>query len=238
MSACAWSAENATKAFLHTFKMVSGSVSCLCQGFTYLILVILQGKREKEPNVAEFIAAFAAGKSAQFMVMACEGCAGSASLALGAAAHQTGGRAVCILKGHKELQASRKALGQYADSIEFITGNVHSLLLNDYQDADFVLIDCKMDDHKQLLQAAQKGLLNKNAVLVGYNANHCNPWMADLKAHFLPIGEGLLVTRTVESEADKFHKDGKKSRWVVEIDKLTGEEHVYRVTSPKGSPIS
>lgn len=165
------------------------------------------------------------------MVMACAGCAGSTTLALGAAAHQTGGRAVCILRGHKELTDSRKALGQYADSIELVTGDVHSLLLHNYQDADFVLIDCKMDDHKQLLQAAQRGLLHKDALLVGYNANHSGPWMADLKAHFLPIGEGLLYTRV--AEVDKFHDGGKKSRWVVKIDKFTGEEHAYRVISPK-----
>lgn len=145
---------------------------------------------------------------------------------------------MCILKGHKELKDSRKALGQYADSLEFVTGNVHSLLFHDYQDADFLLIDCKMDGHRQLLQDAQRGLLHKDAVLVGYSANHSNPWLADLKAHFLPIGDGLFVSKIVKAETDKFRKDGKKSRWVVEIDKFTGEEHVYRVPSHKVSLIS
>lgn len=197
---------------------------------------VFQGKKRgnlaKEPNVAEFIAALAAGKNAQLMVMACAGNAGSTTLALGAAAHQTGGRAICILKGYKELHASRKALERYSDAIEFVIGDPKTLLLsNDYQDADFVLIDCKMDDHKQLWLAAKKVLHHKDALVVGYNAVHSSPRMPDLKAHFLPIGNGLLVSRL--SMEDKYRDGcGKKSRWVVKVDALTGEEHVYRITSP------
>ncbi|KAF5207348.1 Peptidyl-trna hydrolase ict1 protein [Thalictrum thalictroides] len=56
-----WSAENATKAYLRTLKM---------------------GKRNKQPDVAEFVSALAAGNSAQLMVDVCSGIAGATTLAL------------------------------------------------------------------------------------------------------------------------------------------------------------
>ncbi|XP_027108913.2 uncharacterized protein [Coffea arabica] len=208
-----WSAEHATKAYLQTLKM---------------------GKRGKEPNVSEYIAALAAGNNSQLMVMVCAGSAGSTALALGAAARETGGCAVCILPGLDELHASRKALGCYAEFIELVVGDdARSLLLNEYQDADFVLVDCKMDEHESILLAAQKCLHQKKACLVGYNAIHCEPWIDSFKAHLLPIGGGLLVTRlpsSSSSPAEKFRGAGKKGNWVVKVDKITGEEHVYRTT--------
>lgn len=203
--------------------------------------IILQGKRGKEPNVTEFIAALAAGNNAQLMVIVCADSAGSTALALGAAAQETGGHAVCILPGLKELHASRKALGCYADFIELVVGDARSLLINDYQYADFVLVDCKMDDHQSILVALQKCLYQKKAFLVGYNAIHCEPRVDGLKSHFLPIGEGLLVTRisssSSSSAADKFRGARKKGRWVVKVDKITGEEHVYRTTFPNHDQI-
>ncbi|KAK4350764.1 hypothetical protein RND71_030077 [Anisodus tanguticus] len=49
------------------------------------------GKRGTKPNGAEFISALAAGNSAQIMVVACANVADSTTLALVAAAQQTGG---------------------------------------------------------------------------------------------------------------------------------------------------
>ncbi|KAL2553015.1 hypothetical protein Fot_06634 [Forsythia ovata] len=205
-----WSAENATKAYLRTLKM---------------------GNRRKEPNTVEFIAALAAGNNAQLMVMACAAAAGSATLSLVAAAHQTGRRAVCILRGLKELHASRKTLGPYVDFVEFVMGDAWILLQNDYKFADFVLIDCKMDEYKAVFVAAQRAMSKKGGLVVGYNALYCSElWWRDLnlKPHFLPIGEGLMVGKITENEKVK-----KKSHWVVEVDKCTGEEHFYRITSPQ-----
>ncbi|CAA2991648.1 Hypothetical predicted protein [Olea europaea subsp. europaea] len=205
-----WSAKNATEAFLRTLKM---------------------GKRRMEPNTVEFIAALAAGNNAQLMVMACAATAGSATLSLVAAAHQTGGRAVCILRGLNELDASRKTLDRYADLVEFAIGDAWILLQNHYKFADFVIVDCKMDEYKAVLVAAQEGMNKKGGLIVGYNALNCSGlWWGNLslKPHFLPIGEGLMVIKIPENEKVK-----KKSHWVIEVDKCTGEEHVYRITSPK-----
>nr|XP_016481763.1 PREDICTED: uncharacterized protein LOC107802725 isoform X2 [Nicotiana tabacum] len=104
-----WSAENATNAFLKTLKM---------------------GERGKAPDVTEFISAMAAGNNAQLMVMACSGHPGSALLGLVAAAHQTGGRVICILRRQQDMHAAKKALlGDYANFVEFVIGEDVKTLL-------------------------------------------------------------------------------------------------------------
>ncbi|KAK8997845.1 hypothetical protein V6N11_012382 [Hibiscus sabdariffa] len=185
-----WSAENATKAYLRALNM---------------------GRRGKEPDVAEFISAIAAGNNAQLMVMTCANVAGSTALALVAAAHQTGGRVVCILNSLDRYEASKSALGNYGDY------------------------------HKTVLKAAQEGAKHGGgALIVGYNALHKGPAVCScidgFKTYFLPIGEGLLVIRkgelSLSSKAGNRVNSRNRSRWVVKIDKWTGEEHVFRITSP------
>ncbi|XP_068669597.1 uncharacterized protein [Aristolochia californica] len=208
----AWSAESATKAYLQALKM---------------------GKRSKEPDVSEFISALAAGNSAQLMVEACDGAAGATTLALVAAARETGGRLVCILPGLHELQQSKEALGDEASEVEFVVGDASTLLLSDYQGADFVLIDCDLDGHEEILEAAQLGRKQEGVVVVGYNAFHSGKWQTSWKSVLLPIGDGLQVV-TIKAAARKTngHGGARRSRWVVRVDTCTGEEHVYRVTNP------
>ncbi|KAH0726350.1 hypothetical protein KY290_002174 [Solanum tuberosum] len=212
-----WSAENATNAFLTTLKM---------------------GERGKAPDVTEFISAMAGGNNSQLMVMACTGHPGSALLGLGlvAAAHQTGGRVVCILRSEEEMHAIKETLilGDYAKIVEFVIGDdVKTLLASNYEGADFVLIDCKLEDFQQVFEAAQQGVNVKSAFIVGYNALQEGPKLSfDHKGYFLPIGEGLLVSKIRVSQGKNIG-GGRRSHWVVEVDECTGEEHLYRVsTSP------
>ncbi|KAK4738635.1 hypothetical protein R3W88_002332 [Solanum pinnatisectum] len=205
-----WSAENATNAFLTTLKM---------------------GERGKAPDVTEFISAMAGGNNSQLMVMACTGHPGSVLLGLVAAAHQTGGRVVCILRSEEEMHAIK---GDYAKFVEFVIGDdVKTLLASNYEGADFVLIDCKLEDFQQVFEAAQQGVSVKSAFIVGYNALHEGPKLSfDHKGYFLPIGEGLLVSKIRVSQGKNIG-GGRRSHWVVEVDECTGEEHLYRVsTSP------
>ncbi|XP_059459202.1 uncharacterized protein LOC132188691 [Corylus avellana] len=198
-----WSAENATKAYLCALKMA---------------------KIGKEPDVAEFISAIAAGNNAQLMVMICASIAGSTALALVAAAHQTGGRVVCILSSLDELHASKKALGPYANCAEFAVGDARTLLLDDYKGADFVLIDCHINEHKGVFFAAKKSAKHDGALIVGYNALHKGSWWSELNTHFLPIGKGLLVTRIAATNAAS---SPKRSRWVVKVDKYVHRRGAY-----------
>lgn len=239
-----WSVENATKAYLRALKMVTKthiSPLMLCMYVcTYLFWMcfVLQGKGGKEPDVSEFISAMAAGNNAQLMVMTCSGVAGSTALALIAAARQTGGKVVCILNSLDDYVASKTALGSYGGSLTFVIGDA-KMVLNDYETADFVLIDCNIDCHKEVLKAAQEGTKhNRGALIVGYNALHkghvWNNIVDEFKSHFLPIGDGLLVIRKAPTSksAGGGCNSRKRSRWVVKIDRWTGEEHVFRITSP------
>lgn len=167
------------------------------------------------------------------MVVACSSIAVSTTLALVAAAHETGGRVVCILSGVlDDIDESKKSLGRYANCIEFVKGDAQNLLIGDYKGADFVLIDCNIDidGRKNVFRAAQESVMHGSAggVIVGYNAPHKGSW-SGFETHFLPIGEGLLVTRIAENSDVGGRR--KRSRWIVTVDKCTGEEHVFRVTS-------
>lgn len=176
------------------------------------------------------------------MVMVSSSFVASTTLALVAAAHQTGGRVVCIiLNGHDAVNSSKDVLGSYANSIEFVAGDAQNLLINEYKGADFVLIDCNIDIHKGIFRAAQESPKQGGGVMiVGYNAQHKGSW-SEFNTQFLPIGDGLLVTRLTayqkvgdgdgDGNGDGVVKGRRRSRWVVTVDESTGEEHVFRITT-------
>ncbi|KAF5731661.1 hypothetical protein HS088_TW18G00345 [Tripterygium wilfordii] len=125
-----------------------------------------------------------------------------------------------------------------------VRDDARTLLLNEYKGADFVVIDCDMDDYKGLFGAAKEGLKdhgNVKGVVVGYNALHKESWCEggseeeEENTHFLPIGDGLLVTKIGGSGKVRGGHGGckRRSRWVVKVDECTGEEHVFRITSQK-----
>ncbi|KAL2920535.1 hypothetical protein RDABS01_012026 [Bienertia sinuspersici] len=201
--------------------------------------MILQERKEKEPNAAEFISALAAGNNAQVMVAACaQKMVTPNLLALISAAHQTGGQITCIFPTREELQSSKRALKSDAKFVNFIIGDAKELLLNEYKNADFLLIDCNLKDYDTVMKGMHLMRREKNGVILGYNA-FCkgSSWQwSGLRTHLLPIGEGLLITRigaNVCRDAIKGEKVVRKSNWIVKVDKCTGEEHVFRVRSPQ-----
>lgn len=167
------------------------------------------------------------------MVVACANIADSTTLALVAAAQQTGGRVICILRGIEELHLSKMALGTNSSHLEFALANSESLemvLPNYYKDADFIAVDCNIQNHEEILGSLQKNTRNKSSIVLGYNAFCKESWRSSsLRTQLLPIGEGLLLTRI----AAKPKKDSDRGHWIVKVDKCTGEEHVYRVKSPR-----
>ncbi|CAH8387738.1 unnamed protein product [Eruca vesicaria subsp. sativa] len=235
-----WSAENATKAYLSTLKT---------------------DQRTKEPNVAEFISALAAGNNARKIAVACAGAANADILvALIAAANQTRGQVVCVLRGIEELIISKKMLEpSEIHQIHFVVGeSSDNTLINDhFGEADFVLVDCNLENHQEIVRKIvnhhEENARTGVAVVVGYNAFSRGSWRFSdgRKTQFLPIGEGLLVTRVNDNgnynqtkmmmnknNHHHHHQDYvRKSHWVVKIDKCTGEEHVFRVRVPRGEAI-
>ncbi|XP_071728648.1 uncharacterized protein [Rutidosis leptorrhynchoides] len=219
-----WSAENATEAYIKTMQMC---------------------KKVNEPDVAEFISAIAAGNNAQLIVVTCASTAGSTVLGLIAATHQTGGRLICIVKGQEELKSSKQTLGSHANHVEFIVGKAQNLLLDEYKSADFVVIDCNLENHEGILEAIQQHKRGKSTIVLGYNAYWKDSWVwSRLNSQLLPIGEGLLLMRVAGKCEDGDRRNGahgdcgggakRTSHWVVKVDKSTGEEHVFRVRSNGG----
>lgn len=224
-----------------------------------------QDHRSKEPNVAEFISALSAGNNAKKIAVACAGAANADILvALIAAANQTRGRVVCVLRGIEELIISQKMLEPTEiHQIHFVVGesNDNALINDHFGEADFVLVDCNLDNHQEIVtkivhhheENARNGGGSGVAVVVGYNAFSRGSWRFSdgRKTQFLPIGEGLLVTRVNDNSNynqkmmmmnknnhhHHHHEHVRKSHWVVKVDKCTGEEHVFRVRVPRGEAI-
>lgn len=132
-------------------------------------------------------------------------------------------------------------LGHDACNIEFLIGEAQALLLNEFTEADFILIDCNLDNHEGILRAVQAGGKPNGAVVIGYNAFGKGSWRVNgSKTQLLPIGEGLLLTRIASKErinnGDR-GGGGRRSHWVVKVDQCTGEEHVFRVRLPQRERI-
>lgn len=170
-------------------------------------LMFMQRQKANEPDVVEFVSALAAGNNAQLMVVACSGAADYTTLALVAAAQQTGGRVVCILCGNEELHMSEKVLGvTNLCHIDFVIGEAQSLVLNYYKEADFVVIDCNLENHEGILRAVQMGEKQNGAVVVGTNAFAKRSWRSSgAKTQLLPIGGGLPMMKSMFSGSG-FHK--------------------------------
>lgn len=194
-----------------------------------------------EPDVADSISAIAAGNNAKLMVVVGAATTISTTLGLVAAADQTGGHVISIFKEKHELHLSKQELGSDSNKVEFILGDAETLLLNNYRDADLVVIDCNLENHEQILGAVQGNGREKRTIVLGYNADWKDSWIwSRTNSHLLPIGEGLLLMRIAGKPENGggskhtrcgSHGGSKKSHWVVKVDSYTGEEHVFRVKS-------
>lgn len=257
-----WSSANAVNAFLDTVN--------LCK--------LVQERKQAEPESTEFISALAAGMNAQLIVEACSSVAPASTIALAAAARQTGGRLVCILPAkasNNNLAETIKDLG-LENTTEFVIGDAMELLPK-YKNVDFSVIDCRLTEDYQGLFT----VLNVNpsrAVVVANNLFDRKATTAyartfkrkpGAKSVTLPIGKGIEVTRIGTGSTHNNHSSPQtrkevgidvmgiiperkfydcenvksttfKSRWIVQVDERTGEEHVFRVCKhkPKHRPCN
>lgn len=202
-----------------------------------------QGPRVIEPDTDEFISALAAGNNAQLMVAASASFAAafSKTLALVSAARQTGGRVISILPDHNVVHSLIKALGhENATHVHFVVGDGQTVIVNEYREvADFVLIDCDLKSHERIVRALRCGRNPNGLTVVGFNAFGDGSWRSggSRTSQLLPIGDGLLVTKitatAVTLDDGECNAGKRRSQWVVRVDKCTGEEHVFRVRTPK-----
>ena len=99
--------------------------------------------RNVEPEVAEFLCALAAGSRARTL-LEIGGSSGLSTIALAAAARQTGGRLVSIEIERIRQEKARRTLTALglSDGVEFVLADA-ATVLNQYEGLEFVLIDCE-----------------------------------------------------------------------------------------------
>ncbi|KAJ8476574.1 hypothetical protein OPV22_020301 [Ensete ventricosum] len=239
-----WSPENATNAYLDTLKLRSQDHERRNEA-----------QRSVEPESIEFISALAAGMGAKLIVQVSQE-ASQSTVALAAAARQTGGRLVCIIPEEESLASTKEVIEESGlnDMVEFKVGDPYELL-PEYENIDFSLVDCKSDSYAGLLKLIDVN--PRSSVVV---ANRLEGGKQGLRGDVRglnkgavrslkrPIGEGMEVTmigKIDESgtmatgggspEPKRAAKGGgtrwwsrKKSKWVKKIDE-SGEEHIFRL---------
>ncbi|KAM6600219.1 uncharacterized protein LOC115706852 [Cannabis sativa] len=250
-----WSATSATRAYLDTLK--------LCNDHKRRV----ESWKTQELGSNEFVSALAAGMRAKLIVEVTS-TASPSTLALAAAARQTGGRLVCILP-EPVLAESKKVIKESGlrHVVEFKTGDPYELL-SSYENIDFSLVDCKNEDYTRLLN--QLDVNPRRSVIVANNLASERKGLEGRVRGMLedkvavrsvkhPIGKGMEVTMIGTTNnmdeisrkrsgscsgcgnnnyASSFgigkrggcvKKSGKKSKWVVEFDEKSGEEHIFRL---------
>ncbi|KAF9601131.1 hypothetical protein IFM89_017036 [Coptis chinensis] len=236
-----WSPQSATNAFLDTLKLRVPHE----KGDNKL--------STQEPESNEFISALAAGMSAKLIVEVSSKVSPS-TIALAAAARQTGGRLVCILPESKNLAESKQVIKESGlkDMVEFKVGDPTEILSH-YENIDFSLIDCKTDDYARLLKMLDVN--PRKSVVVANNLEGERTGLGGnirgvkgksaVRSMKHPIGDGMEVTMIgSRKEFEKRDRGGGatppieirgrvkrtgKSKWVTEVDEESGEEHIFRV---------
>jgi predicted O-methyltransferase YrrM len=159
--------------------------------------------RNLEPASAELICALAGGTGAR-RLLEIGGSSGLSTIALAAAARQTGGRLVSI-----EIEPTRQQLARgrledlgLVDYVDFILADAGQVLER-HEGLEFVLIDCEKDDYVRFLGMLR---LSPGAIVVADNIVSHDLWhyVKTVRAYpgvesvTLTIGKGLEVSRFVD----------------------------------------
>lgn len=238
-----WSSTSATNAYLDALKLCS---KCKKERNS------CEETRELESN--EFISAFAAGLNSKRIVEVTSE-ASSSTVALAAAARQTGGKLICILPEPRTLDKSQKVIQDLGlnEMVEFRTGDPVEVLPN-YENVDFSLVDCNTDNYGRLFEKLDVN--RKRSMVVANNLVEGRKGVEGLlkgvetivkvQSMKRPIGKGMEITmigksnelgkrersRGSHSRAQRkgqFVKKTDKSKWVFAVDEKSGEEHIYRM---------
>jgi predicted O-methyltransferase YrrM len=158
-----------------------------------------QRHRNLEPASAEFVSALAAGCRAR-RLLEIGGSTGISTIALAAAARETGGRLTSI-----EIESSRQANARrtlsslgLAGWVDFVLDNAGNVL-NQYDGLEFVLIDCEKEDYIRFSRMLR---LAPGAVVVADNILSHGLWdyvrevrsRTGVESITLPVGKGLEVS--------------------------------------------
>jgi predicted O-methyltransferase YrrM len=159
-----------------------------------------QRRRNLEPDSAEFISALAAGARAK-RLLEIGGSSGISTIALAAAARQSGGRLVSL-----EIEPARQAESKQtlddlglAEHVDYVLGDAGTVL-DRYDGLEFVLIDCEKEDYIRFFDQLK---LAPGAIVVADNIVSHDLWdyvqhvrrIPSIESVTLPIGKGLEVSR-------------------------------------------
>jgi predicted O-methyltransferase YrrM len=156
--------------------------------------------RNLEPPSAEFICALAAGVGAR-QILEVGGSSGLSTIALAAAARETGGRLISIEIEPLRQAKSREMIARLGLQafVEFALEDAAAVLPRE-KDLDFALIDCEKEDYIRFFD-----MLGMRAGGIVVADNIISHDLTDYLAHVrrrertesitLPIGKGLEVTR-------------------------------------------
>ncbi|KAJ3700977.1 hypothetical protein LUZ61_004682 [Rhynchospora tenuis] len=238
-----WSPESAANAYLDTLKLCKNELE----------------RKKSDPSVipvqpqkSEFISALAAGTSAQLIVEVSPE-ASHSTIALAAAARQTGGRLVCILPQEESLAPSKEVMEESGldDVVDFQVGDPAELLPK-YENIDFSLVDCNSESYEDVLKIIDVN--PKKSVVVANNLKEGREGLSMevpggkdgmVRSEKHMIGNRMEVTMIGRNAgmgwlkkgkegmnttgSDKRRRPKRKIRWVKKIDEQSGEEHLYRL---------
>ncbi|KAL3517295.1 hypothetical protein ACH5RR_024197 [Cinchona calisaya] len=180
------------------------------------------------PDSTEFISALAAGMFSQLMVEITPEVSPS-TVALAAAARQTGGIVICIIPELKQMNESHRLIQDSGlhDMVEFRIGDPVEVLTN-YENIDFSLVDCKSSDHdySKLLEHMDVNPRRSVVVVVNLVEGSCK---GGLEGHLIrgveneakvmrsikhPMGKGmeiLVIGKSIDSNINKREKNNQRS---------------------------
>jgi predicted O-methyltransferase YrrM len=159
-----------------------------------------QRRRNLEPDSAELITALAAGARAK-RLLEIGGSSGISTIALAAAARQTGGRLVSIEIEPARQAESKQTLGDLglAEHVDYVLGDAGTVL-DRYEGLEFVLIDCEKEDYIRFFDQLR---LAPGAIVVADNIVSHDLWdyvrhvraVAGIESITIPVGKGLELSR-------------------------------------------
>lgn len=212
-----WCPETAAKAYIDAVKS-------------------LANRGLEDTNFAELVAAMAGGWKAQLVLQACatRDPSPATTVALAAAVKHTHGRRVIFVPDDRAASSVPDLRSEdvvLAGEAEEVMGEVEGV--------DFMVVDLERRDALRVIRGARAGA--RGMVVVCKNVERrkagggggagvvVGEGMRVVRSAFLPIGRGVEILHIGVGKGPRIGGGGGGcSRWFKHVDRMTGEEHLFR----------